>query len=89
MQTTSTFRLTFHRHDSQRGEGRIMIEHISATDFDDAIRCAGLMRRAMKDADPDRTYRIASVSNDGLTGTVTASGWMTQEEFTASIEVKK
>lgn len=88
MQESSTFRVTFHRHDPRVGDGRIMVEHMVASDFADAVRCATMMRRAMQDADPSRTYKVASVSNEGLVGKITASGWMTEEEFSAHVAEK-
>lgn len=80
-----SFRLTFHRHDPRAGEGRIMTEHLFALDFTDAVRCARLMCGAMQSADPDRKYQIASVANDGVTGKVTVSGWMTEDEFSLHV----
>ncbi len=89
MQPTSSFRLAFHRHDPKCGDTRIMIEHITAIDFDDAMRSARFMINAMRVTDTERTYRIVSISNEGLRGIITASGWMTEDELCAKIAQEK
>lgn len=89
MQEMSIFMVTFHRYDPRSGEGRKMTTHFAATNFMDAARIADLMCLAMGDADPSCVFKTASVTNDGLRGTITASGWMTDDELCAKIAAEK
>jgi hypothetical protein len=88
MTSLSRFKLTFQRYEPING-GRIMDDHVTATDFTEAVRVGNCMARAMGDADTKHSYMLCGVVHVGVNGDRAVHGWMTQEEFTASIEVKK
>ena len=80
--TTSPFMINLTRWDSKRGERRISKARILAMDFAHAVQMANVMVRASGEADPDRTYEIAGVSQDGFHNAIECEhGWMTYEEW--------
>ncbi|MEO1208420.1 MAG: hypothetical protein AAFX78_02660 [Cyanobacteria bacterium J06638_20] len=79
------FNIVLTRWDPKAGERRNSPSMIIAESFDDAVTIAKHMARAAGEADPSRTYEIASVSKTGLNAIECEHGWMTYAEWASTI----
>lgn len=86
---TSHFNITLTRWDPKASERRNSTSMITAESFEDAVTIAKHMVRAAGEANPNRLYEIASVSKTGLVYIECEHGWMTYEEWAATLEEKE